>query len=88
MWSPNVPLLYLQELRKEQKYLLSIEDRYSDPSGTARNYRRAMIRAIDRAIKAIRSNARKPFPWMSALRYLLLTAAMAAISAMFIYAAS
>lgn len=43
---------------------------------------------INSAIKAIRSNARKPFPWMSALRYLLLTAAMAAISAMFIYAAS
>lgn len=89
MWSPSMIIFYLERLSEDQKEQLSSWDRKCDPNGEHRAYHRAMIGALDRAIKSVQENSNpQPAPWMTALHYLLLTASMAAIASMFIYAAS
>ena len=89
MRNPSMVIFCLERLSADQKEQLSSWDRRCDPSGERRAYHRAMIGALDRAIKSVQKNGNpRPAPWMTALHYLLLTASMAAIASMFIYAAS
>lgn len=79
----------LQSLRRQAQDRARLRSRLTIQEYMDKDTADADVAALTMAIKAVRANDNlRPAPWMTALHYLLLTAAMAAIASMFIYAAS